>query len=138
MKKIFLLLVVLFSEVARAYDSRLFSGEATKVQEAIKQGASVNVEDLNGYTPLMLAANNNRLEIIKLLIDSGADINAKNSVGWNALRYAIYWHHEEIIKLIQDRMEYLEKAKKEVNNYFSDPNAQIFPSYISDIINDYL
>ena len=33
-------------------------------------------------TPLIIAAENNQLEVVKMLIDKGADVKAVNKVGY--------------------------------------------------------
>jgi len=50
-------------------------------EKLIELGANINFQNNNGMTPLMLAADNNYLDMITLLIDSGADWNIKDI--WN-------------------------------------------------------
>ena len=101
----------------------------------IKAGADLNLQDEDGDTALMRAIIFNSIEKAKLLIDAGADLNIRNEKGRTALDLK---DDKEIIKLLKDRMEYLEKAKKAVNSYLSDPSAQILPPVISNLINEYL
>ena len=56
----------------------LSSDDIKIIQETITEGANVNAKDYRRFTPLMIAATYDSLEIAKLLIDSGADLNAKN------------------------------------------------------------
>ncbi|XP_059174814.1 ankyrin repeat and SOCS box protein 8-like [Physella acuta] len=58
--------------------SSSFSGQADLIEMLIKAGASVNHHNTEGYTPLMLAAKNESLDVLKLLCDSGAEINVIN------------------------------------------------------------
>jgi ankyrin repeat protein len=37
----------------------------------------------------MCAASNNRIEIVKILVQKGADVKLKASSGWTALHYAV-------------------------------------------------
>lgn len=107
----------------------------------IDSGASLYVINNDASTALMSAVFHNRLEMAKVLIDSGADLDAVNNNGRTALMIAMDRKNEEMIKLIKERMEcmeYLEKAKKEVSGYFSDPERQILPPVVSSIINEYL
>lgn len=49
------------------------SGTPEQVRSAIKSGAKVNTSDENGYTPLMWAAHNNNLGVVRALLEAGAD-----------------------------------------------------------------
>ncbi len=52
----------------------------------IANGADVNEEDEEGWTPLMYAAYNNEYsDVINMLLDKGADIDAKNNDEWTPL-----------------------------------------------------
>jgi ankyrin repeat protein len=64
-------------------------GTPQEVQAAINSGAKVNAQDKNGFTPLMIAAENNKNpEVITTLLKAGADVNAKDKGGWTALMAA--------------------------------------------------
>ena len=62
-------------------------GEENKSQ--CKSVASVNTQMKNGNTPLMLAVNNNNIEVVKLLISKGADVNAIDEFDRSALFFAV-------------------------------------------------
>ena len=57
------------------------------VEDLLKLDHDVE-EKIQGWTPLMKAAEENRTEILKLLIEKGADINAQNKKGRSALSFA--------------------------------------------------
>ncbi len=76
-------------------------GDASVVKTLIQEGADVNnvVKDEHyNYSALLLAANGNSPEIVKILIDAGANINAKNGGGWTALMIAV--NKPEIAKML--------------------------------------
>jgi len=70
-------------------------GDISRVTALIDKGVDLNARDGTGQTPLMTAANNNRVEILRLLLQKGADVNEKVSGGtpawmngWTALMVA--------------------------------------------------
>ncbi|GBN63290.1 BRCA1-associated RING domain protein 1, partial [Araneus ventricosus] len=50
-------------------------GDVAKVKELLKEGAIVNTQDNNGWTPLHEASNRGFIEIAQLLLDAGALVN---------------------------------------------------------------
>jgi ankyrin repeat protein len=55
--------------VAAAYSS------PSTVSWLLERGAKVNVQDVNGYTPLTWACLKQRVESVRLLLAAGADVN---------------------------------------------------------------
>lgn len=68
--------------------------------EYIKSCGDINIRDSYYMTPLILAADEGRPDILKLLIDSNADINAQDKIGQTALHLAAGRNNTEIIKLL--------------------------------------
>jgi ankyrin repeat protein len=62
----------------------------------------INNFDIIAYTPLMLAAQRNRLDLARLLIEAGADVNANNEaeIGDTALKKAVENGSAEIVELL--------------------------------------
>jgi len=52
------------------------TGKEDLFERALAGGASVEVRDKSGFTPLMLAAIHQRRAMAHLLIQRGADVNA--------------------------------------------------------------
>jgi hypothetical protein len=79
---------------AKAYARALLDvavyAEPKAVKFMIQHGADINAHDEDGRTPLIFAANSNKLplETVKMLIEHGANINAKNTDGWTPLYLA--------------------------------------------------
>ena len=61
------------------------------VKTLLDAGVGINVPDVRGMTPLMLAVANDRqnIDVIRLLIARGADVNAKSVAGETALDWAV-------------------------------------------------
>ncbi|MEO5685048.1 MAG: ankyrin repeat domain-containing protein [Chitinophagaceae bacterium] len=64
------------------------SGDVTKLQALLKQGASSNAK-LNGYSAVMAAALNGTVEEMKILLDNGADPNYFNQDSISAIWLAV-------------------------------------------------
>jgi hypothetical protein len=54
----------------------------------VQNGAKVNAADCTGYTLLMIAAVNNKPDLLKLALALGADPRLQNREGLTALEYA--------------------------------------------------
>jgi len=72
---------------------------------AAYKGVDIDRTNLQGESPLMLAAINGNVEITKLLIKLGAEIN---KAGWGPLHYAATKGNLEIIKLLLERSAYID------------------------------
>ena len=73
----------------------VYSGNTARVEQLLRQGADVNVEQKNGWTVLMDAAKEGRTEIVEVLIEAGADM-AK--YGDTALMFSL--RHTETAKAL--------------------------------------
>jgi ankyrin repeat protein len=72
------------------------------VRELLEEGTNPNsCEDRARVTPLHFAAQNNSLEIAKLLITAGADIAAENEEGDTPLDTAVSANNREMIDLLR-------------------------------------
>lgn len=68
------------------------------IEILIKAGANLNERDASNFTPLMLAANNGKFQMLKFLVETGGVyINAKDEDGETALDKATDWGYQEII-----------------------------------------
>jgi len=60
---------------------------------------AVNIKDGNGKTALHLAADNNHLEVVKVLLEApNIQVNTQDNAGWTALHFAVYSGHLEVVK----------------------------------------
>ncbi|OUM64416.1 hypothetical protein PIROE2DRAFT_35519, partial [Piromyces sp. E2] len=54
----------------------------------VECGVNTNVQNLYGWTPLMLAVCKGSFSIVKLLVDYGSQINCCNHEGWSPMTLA--------------------------------------------------
>jgi len=87
---------------ARLLDAAEY-GDGRLVQDLLGAGASVNVRDEEGRTPLILAAGRGHLKVARILLDRGAAIGAANSSLGTALAYAAWSGHTEMVSELLSR-----------------------------------
>ncbi|MEH1793746.1 ankyrin repeat domain-containing protein [Nostoc sp.] len=79
-----------------------YYGNKDIVELLITSGASVDVVDDSGETPLHKASFKGHQDVVKLLITNGAQIDAKASDGCTSLYLAAWDQHREIAQLLLD------------------------------------
>ena len=60
----------------------------------------INFRHTDENTPLMMAATQNYIEIVKMLIDNGADPNLTNNTGKSALIFAAFFNYMDLVKFL--------------------------------------
>src|SRR5213082_4235466 len=83
---------VLAISTATAADTGLLdaaeAGDRATALSLLAKGANPNVLSADGATPVMYAAANDDLELVRALIKAGADVKLKNRFGTSALTEA--------------------------------------------------
>lgn len=81
------------------------------VKLLVAHQADLNQEANNdkGYTPLMLAAQNNSADLFEALIEAGADLNKSNKKKETALDIAMQNHHWDLAKKILEKKDLLKQ-----------------------------
>ena len=87
-------------------------GNLSEVEQFLNRGANPNVatlvaygpkdREISGGTPLMAAASNGHVEIVRALLRRGARVNDTDIRGWTALVCAAENGHATICKLLLD------------------------------------
>jgi ankyrin repeat protein len=78
--------------------------DAHLVQVMLTLGATVNVADDRGDTPLMWAAISHRLNSVRLLLDHRANVNAKTKHGYSSLEYAaLFGRNSDLVRLLLEQ-----------------------------------
>jgi ankyrin repeat protein len=103
----------------------IINGDLNKVDDLIKSGSvDVNKQSSDDETALIVASYQNRLNIVKDLINAGADVNIKSNYtgawgGYTALMQASYHNFMNIVKELID-------AGADVNIKNSDGHTALY------------
>merc|ERR1711937_120687 len=79
------------------------TGNLKNVQTEIANKADINSTDLNGYAPIHCAVYNNKVEVVKLLVQKGANVLMKDThayVGFTPLHYISAFGSIEMAKAL--------------------------------------
>jgi len=68
----------------------------------LQLGADVNHLDINGRTPLMLAASMGRIHSVEMLMKNYANSRVFDNFGWSALMFAVYYNHIDVATFMLD------------------------------------
>ena len=82
-------------------------GKMAMIEKLLAGGANINVQDANGWTPLMFAVAAAHSKLAKLLLDKGADVNIKAKKGWTPLMIAAKHNDVEMMKLLLEKGAYI-------------------------------
>lgn len=81
-----------------------YKGDPEMVRLLIQYRAKVNTKSMFGLVPLIIAAENGHLDLVRLLIDMGkADVNSDDNAGNTALHLAAQEGHEDIVRFLIER-----------------------------------
>lgn len=89
-----------------------------RVKYLLRLGTDINIQDMEGRTPLFYAAHHDFMNIVDVLIKSGADWNIKNNKGYD-FTYLLTDKQKELIikKYPEEYDEYL--LKKEATSKYN-------------------
>ncbi|HAE43142.1 MAG TPA: hypothetical protein DCG34_09545 [Clostridiales bacterium] len=82
----------------------------------MKAEMDVNSQNSSGISPLMVAAKNEKLEILSYLLESGAGLELKDKRGYTALRYAVNASRQStLLELIKAGADVLTKDLESIS-----------------------
>ena len=78
----------------------LISHEARAYEPAVAPRPGYQGDNDHGFSPLMVAARDGNLAMVKLLVAKGDVLRARDSRGWTALHLAAAGGYLEIVQLL--------------------------------------
>ena len=72
------------------------------VKYLVETTANLEATSNEGYTPLHVASDRNRFEVVNFLVEAGADIDAMSSVGKTPLSAAFLWTLLKVRKCLKE------------------------------------
>ncbi|XP_016384714.1 kinase D-interacting substrate of 220 kDa B isoform X1 [Sinocyclocheilus rhinocerous] len=75
-------------------------GSLEIVQELIRRGANVNLDDVDCWSALISAAKEGHVEVVKELLENSAYIEHRDMGGWTALTWASYKGRVEVATVL--------------------------------------
>lgn len=76
-------------------------GDALRVKQLLLEGTEIDVRDNLQATPLILAAGNGRLDVVKILLEAGTDPSLKDGAGYTAYDRAVVEMWPEIVEVLR-------------------------------------
>lgn len=77
-----------------------FSGDIEMLRLLLEHKPDLNLENLDGNTPLVMAVKGNQLEAIRMLVNAGADVNCESATGSTAAHYAASMAYLDCLRLL--------------------------------------
>lgn len=77
-----------------------YQGHQETIRLLLDKGAEVNMQNVLGYSALIIASACGHEETVRLLVDKDADVNAQDSDGFSSLHVSSQKGHAEIVKFL--------------------------------------
>jgi lysophospholipase len=74
--------------------------DAVSLEQLLSSGASANIADYSGRTPMHLACSNGCLRAVEALLGYGADVGATDHTGHSPIYYACRGNHVQIVRCL--------------------------------------
>ena len=74
-------------------------GEVEQVEQGLQEGLNVTSADEEGYSALQAAAENDHLEVVKLLVSKGADVDHRST--YTALELAEMAGNKDVVEYLK-------------------------------------
>ena len=79
------------------------SGDVNTAKILVKcTNDNCSIDDATSSTPLILAADNAHVDVVRVLLEGGVNAERDNTFQWTALHYAAYYGHLDVCRLLLD------------------------------------
>ncbi|KAM4542226.1 kinase D-interacting substrate of 220 kDa B isoform 1-T2 [Odontesthes bonariensis] len=78
-------------------------GNLEIVQELIRRGANVNLDDVDCWTALISAAKEGHIEVVRELLENNANLEHRDMGGWTALMWSAYKGRTDVAQLLLEK-----------------------------------
>ncbi|XP_028993933.1 kinase D-interacting substrate of 220 kDa B isoform X1 [Betta splendens] len=78
-------------------------GNLEIVQELIRRGATVDLDDIDCWTALISAAKEGHIEVVSELLENNANLEHRDMGGWTALMWAAYKGRTDVAQLLLEK-----------------------------------
>nr|XP_033499345.1 kinase D-interacting substrate of 220 kDa B isoform X5 [Epinephelus lanceolatus] len=78
-------------------------GNLEIVQELIRRGANVNLDDVDCWTALISAAKEGHIEVVRELLENNANLEHRDMGGWTALMWGAYKGRTDVVQLLLEK-----------------------------------
>ncbi|XP_067337026.1 kinase D-interacting substrate of 220 kDa B isoform X1 [Channa argus] len=75
-------------------------GNVDIVEELIRRGANVNLDDVDCWTALISAAKEGHIEVVRELLENNANLEHRDMGGWTACMWAAYKGRTDVARLL--------------------------------------
>jgi len=93
--------------------SAAWAGVVDAIKSLLSRGFSIDRRDDLGRTPLMIAADNDKLHAVTYLLEKGADPSLQDNNGWHALHHASQGGNPEVIDLMISHVPSIDSITEE-------------------------
>jgi ankyrin repeat protein len=123
----------LLERLRTALHNAIEAGNVEEVSILLEHHVDPNAADFHGHTALMLAAKNDCVRAIQMLLAAGADINMKDKAGRNAIDHAKYNRRELALKLLTS-VSISPSSKSLTSSSRKDVASQVFRGRAATIV----
>ncbi|WP_333696526.1 ankyrin repeat domain-containing protein [Flavobacterium sp.] len=88
------------TEADRALLAASLHGDVQGIKKAMKDGANVNIQDAEGFTPLNRSAKLSYYHLVYYFVELGADVTIPNYENITPLHYGVEYNNIKIVKLL--------------------------------------
>jgi len=79
------------------------SGDVNTAKILVKcTNDNCSIDDATSSTPLILAADNAHVDVVRVLLEGGVNAERDNNFQWTALHYAAYYGYLDVCRLLLD------------------------------------